>query len=1000
MTIYYVSTTGSNAAAGSLAAPFLTINHALSLCASGDTVKCRGVLAGGGQGTGIFKERVLMETAGVTLEAYKPGATYEEVWVDGDNYTLPATGDASAGGTNANGTWLAFNYSGMIELNADNTVLRGIGERYSRGRGIEVGGVDDTHRTTGNIVEDCQTIDNRHAGFGAKYCNSLTFKRHFNKNAGNFAPFRRPTAAGIPNNHPAAVSMQVIDGLVMEDISSCGSWGEGIMLNNVNNWTAKRLIGWDNMVCGIYINASASGTLDGWITYYSDTGRLAAGSEIQCGLMINREDHKADWGALETICHDFTIMNGLSVNNDRGISLLGGKGLFLFSNISFYNNTIARPSKGNSAGVSSAIFVAGVAQYSNIRFGNNAIQLTDTATQDPVTAPTNSNVIWLPNAWSEQPPANQRNTADIYGDLLLVDPTVSIAEGAIDPDNYKVTGLSPARFSAPRITAVVNDYFGNVRAIPDSFGFDYGVDGGAPPPPAGDVVTGVTRVVSTVTTGNQSGTDSNLAGNTTVGALIVANNANTISSGLAASAHAMLSVGFLDNNGNSAVIGMRAKDASATTDNRMICKTSSVVELLRSGSTSSEHSATGSPIADGVQYTKSGAQNGEANIVATCFAGGDVHSLAGTTLVASGIGSTGNIVTPWVPSLMFLMVGNGAFDATVRNGIKFGFAIATGTGNQNYITLESPHGVTPSTLFERIGTGRVAMDSASGQTHSLTAWGTTSTITSAVATGARTFAWLALKFDSGSVYAGIETIPTATGNKTFTAVNFTPQLVNMVTTLIRTVSSDITNSDANALAFGMLSNYVEHSLGYTEEDAQGTSDTQSVYATKALRMESVVGTDAAIANRTAMLSTGPQINFTTTPGTADRQMLMYAIEQLSNASVTADFTGTPLTGTASLSVTFTDASSAVDTTITSRSWSFGDGGISTATNPTYAYAAAGTYTVSLTVSNGSINDTKTRTNYVVVSAVPPTPPSNRYIRGAGVPVARITGVKRGAVIKS
>jgi PKD repeat protein len=1001
MAIYYVSSTGSDAAAGTLAAPFLTINHALSLCASGDTVKCRGVLSGGGQGTGVFKERVFMDTAGVSLEAYKPATVFETVWVDGDNYVLPAVADATPGGTHSNGgVWLAFNYAGMIELNANNTAVRGIGVRYSRGRGIEFGGVDDTHRTTGNIVEDCKTWSTRHSGLAGKYADNCTVKRHSNKDSGNFAPFRRPTGAGIPNNHGASITFQVMSGGTFEDLESSDGWGEGVMWNNVINFTAKNIKAWDNMTMGIYFNASANFTLDGWYSYYSDTGNSAAGAELQSGLTINREDHKPDWGALENVCHDFKIMNGVSVNCDRGIVLLGGKGLFLFSNIFFYNNTIVRPSKGNNTGVSSAIFVAGVALYSNIRFGNNIVQLTDTATQDPVTAPTDTNVVWLPNAWSEQPVAAARNSSDIYGNLLLVNQNAVITPGVFNPANYKITGLSPARFSAPRIAAVVNDYFGNVRTAPDSFGFDYGVDGGTPPPPTGNVVTGVTNTISPVTTGNISGTDSNFGGNTTVGALIVANQAATVTSGLAAAAHATMSVGFLDNNGNSAVVGWRARDANATTDNRMIQKTGSVVELIKFNSTNSDHSMTATPIADGIQYNKAAAQTGEANIVASIFGGADVHSLVGTTLVASGIGSTGNIVTPWVPSLMFLMVGNRAFDGTVQNDIRFSFAIATGTGNQNHITFESPHLVTPSDLFERIGTGRIAMSRANGQTHSLTAWGTTSTITSAVATGARTFAWLALKFDSGSVYAGIQTVPTATGNKTFTAVNFKPQLVNMITTLIRTVATDITDSDANALAFGMLSAFVEHSLGYTEMDNQATSDTESIYATKALRMGSVVGTNAALANRTAMLATGPQVNFTTAPATADRQMLMFAIENVSNATVTADFTGTPLTGTASYTVTFTDASTAVDTTITSRSWSFGDGGISTATNPTHAYAVAGTYTVSLTVSNGSINNTKTRTGYVVVSAVPPTPPSNRYVRGAGVPTARITGVKRGAGIKS
>jgi PKD repeat protein len=90
---------------------------------------------------------------------------------------------------------------------------------------------------------------------------------------------------------------------------------------------------------------------------------------------------------------------------------------------------------------------------------------------------------------------------------------------------------------------------------------------------------------------------------------------------------------------------------------------------------------------------------------------------------------------------------------------------------------------------------------------------------------------------------------------------------------------------------------------------------------------------------------------------------------------TAEFSGSPTGGVAPLTVQFTDASTAGNTPITGRSWSFGDGTAnSTATNPSHVYSSAGTYTVALTVSSTSGNDTNTKTNYITVSAtaVPPT----------------------------
>ncbi len=55
----------------------------------------------------------------------------------------------------------------------------------------------------------------------------------------------------------------------------------------------------------------------------------------------------------------------------------------------------------------------------------------------------------------------------------------------------------------------------------------------------------------------------------------------------------------------------------------------------------------------------------------------------------------------------------------------------------------------------------------------------------------------------------------------------------------------------------------------------------------------------------------------------------------------------------------------------SYSWNFGDGSaLSTAANPSHAYASAGTYTATLTVSNGSLSGTAT--TQVTVGASPPT----------------------------
>jgi len=77
----------------------------------------------------------------------------------------------------------------------------------------------------------------------------------------------------------------------------------------------------------------------------------------------------------------------------------------------------------------------------------------------------------------------------------------------------------------------------------------------------------------------------------------------------------------------------------------------------------------------------------------------------------------------------------------------------------------------------------------------------------------------------------------------------------------------------------------------------------------------------------------------------------------SNLPPVANFSFT----TSGLTANFTDSSTDPDGTISSRSWNFGDGGTSTTTNPSHAYAAGGTYSVALTVTdNGGATNTKTQ----------------------------------------
>jgi hypothetical protein len=102
------------------------------------------------------------------------------------------------------------------------------------------------------------------------------------------------------------------------------------------------------------------------------------------------------------------------------------------------------------------------------------------------------------------------------------------------------------------------------------------------------------------------------------------------------------------------------------------------------------------------------------------------------------------------------------------------------------------------------------------------------------------------------------------------------------------------------------------------------------------------------------------------------------VNQPPNVNPVASFS----VSTNDLTATFTDGSSDADGNVVARSWNFGDGGTSTALNPTHSYATAGTYSVSMTVTDdrGGINATS---QPVTVSVAPPPPAAQGTVSISG-----------------
>jgi len=147
-----------------------------------------------------------------------------------------------------------------------------------------------------------------------------------------------------------------------------------------------------------------------------------------------------------------------------------------------------------------------------------------------------------------------------------------------------------------------------------------------------------------------------------------------------------------------------------------------------------------------------------------------------------------------------------------------------------------------------------------------------------------------------------------------------------------------------------------------EFNVQVSPDNQSwnTIATKTRR-------DGGIDDCYNLSATGRYVKLTVTELGSTNGVNLYELEVYGSAAATApvaDFRGAPTIGNPPLTVDFTDLS---NWTPTSWSWTFGDSGSSAAQNPSHQYTSANTYTVSLTATNSSGQDTESKTDYITVT---------------------------------
>ena len=273
----------------------------------------------------------------------------------------------------------------------------------------------------------------------------------------------------------------------------------------------------------------------------------------------------------------------------------------------------------------------------------------------------------------------------------------------------------------------------------------------------------------------------------------------------------------------------------------------------------------------------------DAGIIAAMFGGADCTVDAGTFISNTAIGGTTIVTIGFEYDLLFVFAHAGVFDDANHADLQWSMGVSTDTTHQFCLAHYENNSAAPTDHRAHLNNAVIGLKIDNGQTIAVTGRNsTTFTVTTGVATGVRTWGYLALGYTGVKTYCGVATTPTTATSKKFTTgaagALFKPGLVIAWQSLIDTLNTTKTDAQAGSLGVGAWTETVAQCIAVSDQDNVATTQTKQIRDTKPFHLLKHDGTDSTVATVTSMDSDGTTLTFSAVETTA-RYFIIIAIEE-------------------------------------------------------------------------------------------------------------------------